>query len=311
MIPSYEEMLLPLLRCLEDGRDHSLDEVRDYLANHFAVTPEERRELAPSGRQKLLDSRVSWAQTYLNKALLIERPRHAVYRITERGREVLRQNPTSINVEFLKQYPEFRKFFRPTSKHKRRDRNSLNVRRRPMANTNGRDQTPEEALEQSYQSLREARVTEILERLLEVSPARFEQIVVDVLLAMGYGGSRPEAGRAIGRTGDGGVDGLVDEDRLGLDRIYVQAKRWRDSVPVAAVSAFAGALMAHQTSKGVFITTSDFTKEARAYVSKIDKRIALVDGKQLAGFMFDYGVGMIDEARYIVKKLDPDYFADR
>jgi restriction system protein len=303
-------MFVPFLRLLEDGRDHSLDEVRDYLATHFGLTPEERRELASNGKQTLFNYRVAWAQTHLSKALLVERPKPAVYRVTERGREVLRQNPASIDREFLSQFSEYRNFLRPPAKRKGRRVRVTRAEPERALNTNGRELTPEEALDRSYQSLREARVNEILERLREVSPTRFEQIVVDVLLAMGYGGARPEAGRAIGRTGDGGVDGLVDEDRLGLDRIYVQAKRWKDSVPVAAVSAFAGALMAHQTSKGVFITTSDFTKEARAYVSRIDKRIALVDGKQLAGFMFDYGVGMIDEARYIVKKLDPDYFAD-
>ncbi|MCS6801298.1 MAG: restriction endonuclease [Chloroflexota bacterium] len=304
MIPTYEAMLLPFLRLLEDGNDHTFAEVLEYLARHFALTPAERAALLSSGKERRFDYQVRWARTHLSKALLLEAPTRGVYRITERGRAVLRENPGRIDFAFLNQFPEYRKFRRSTSKN----RPHAVIRDRAAA-LPPLEESPEEALARSYQALREARIAEIVERLQEVSSARFEQILVDLLLALGYRGSRSESGRAIGRSNDGGVDGVIDEDRLGLDTISVQAKRWQGAVPVDAVRSFAGALMAHRATKGIFITTSDFTKEARSYVDKIDKRIALIDGKQLAGLMFDHDVGMIGTARYVVKKLDPNDFA--
>ncbi|MCX7791087.1 MAG: restriction endonuclease, partial [Chloroflexaceae bacterium] len=266
------------------------------------LTEAERAELLPSGVQPKFDNRVGWARTHLGKALLLESPKRGWFRITERGRAALAQNPPRIDMAFLSQYPEYQAF-----------------RSRGRAMENGvagageaaeEVASPEERLEASYQALRGALAQELLEKVKQVSPRFFERLVVDLLVAMGYGGSRRDAGQAIGRSGDGGIDGIINEDRLGLDVVYIQAKRWEQTVSRPEVQAFAGSLEGVRARKGVMITTSTFSPQAREYVSRIEKKIVLIDGEQLAQYLIDYDIGVTEVSRYVIKKIDLDYFEE-
>lgn len=292
--------MLPLLTLLQDKAEHSLREVVEALAEHFQLTDDDRRELLPSGQQSRLDSRVSWARTYLLKAGLLESTGRARFRITDRGLQVLREGPSEITPRYLQRFPEFMEF------HPQSRRNDDEVGRE----NNDTEQSPEETLESAYQSLRRELINELLQRVRSCSPKFFESLVLDVLLAMGYGGSRQDAGQAVGQSGDGGIDGVIKEDKLGLDIMYIQAKRWESVVGRSIVQAFAGSLEGHRARKGVLITTSYFSNEAKDYVNKIEKKIVLIDGEQLSQYMIDYGVGVTQVASYVVKKIDNDYFAD-
>jgi restriction system protein len=305
-IPDYQTIMLPLLKIAGDGETHQFRLTVELLAQHFELTEAERRELLPSGKQPTFDNRVGWARTYMTKAGLLESPRRGLFRITEQGRRVLHQNPVVINVPFLQQFEEFRQF-----RAFRRDRSELAITiGDSLSTTEPTDQTPEESLEAAYQTLRENLAAEILETVKKCSPQFFEQLVVDLLVRMGYGGSRKEAGEAIGRSGDGGIDGIIKEDRLGLDIIYVQAKRWEAVVGRPEVQKFAGALQGQRARKGIFITSSAFTRDAWDYAKQIETKIILVDGATLAEFMIDNGVGVTSEAVYELKRLDHDYFSE-
>jgi restriction system protein len=301
-VPDFQSVMLPLLRLASDGQEHALRDAIDALANEFSLTEADRKELLPSGRQATFNNRVGWARTYLTKAGLIELPRRGHFRITPRGLEALKTNPPKINIAFLEQYPEFVEF-------RSRDKEP---------STSGTDelqtdeQTPEESLETAYQKVRRGLATELLQTIKSCSPEFFEHLVVDVLLKMGYGGSRKEAGQAVGKSGDGGIDGIIKEDRLGLDIIYIQAKRWdtNNTVGRPEVQKFAGALQGHRAKKGIFITTSDFSREALDFVSRIDSNIVLIDGQSLAQHMIDHSVGVSTIASYEVKKIDSDYFLE-
>ncbi len=295
--------MLPLLRFAGDGEEHSLRETVDALADHFGLTPNERKELLPSGQQEVFNNRVGWARTYLSKAGLLQKTRRSHYAISERGREVLASNPDRIDVKFLRQFEEFREF--QALKGTRSSSSGAGVE--SSADT---DTTPEESLESAYGRLRDALANELLQQVKAASPSLFERLVVELLLKMGYGGSRQDAGRAIGRSGDEGIDGIIKEDRLGLDIIYIQAKRWEASVGRPEVQKFAGALQGQRAKKGIMITTSSFSSEAREYVSKIDNKIVLIDGAQLADLMIDYNLGVSPTAIYEVKKVDTDYFTE-
>jgi restriction system protein len=296
-IPDYQSIMLPLLKCVSDGMEHSFREAIDHLADSFGLTPEERKEPLPSGQQALFDNRVGWARTYLKKAGLLESTAWGKFRITKRGLEVLKTKPTHIDVKFLKQFPEFVEFQRPTRKQ---DSDQQVEEEKP--------ETPEEMLESSYQSLKRTLSQDLLERIKKCPPRFFEKLVVDLLVAMGYGGTRRDAGEAVGRTGDGGIDGIIKEDRLGLDVVYVQAKRWEATVGRPIVQAFAGSLEGQRARKGVLITTSQFSPDAKEYVNRIEKKIVLIDGDQLAELMIEHGIGTNQVAAYDVKKLDLDYF---
>ncbi len=235
---------------------------------------------------------------YTLQAGLLENTGRGKFRITERGFKVLESNPDHINQSFLLQFPEFLEFKNRTNK------SEIPVEEIEPQTT----QTPEEILDTSYQSLRDKLAQEILERIMSCSPRFFERLVVDLLVRMGYGGSRKDAGRAIGQSGDGGVDGIINEDRLGLDVVYIQAKRWEGTVGRPVVQAFAGSLEGFRAKKGVLITTSTFSKDAMDYVGRIEKKIVLIDGEQLAQFMIDYGVGVAEMVTYTVKRIDLDYF---
>lgn len=299
-IPDYQAIMLPLLRYAADGNEHSLREAIEGLAAKFNLSDAERKELLPSGQQPTFDNRVAWARTYMSKASLLEATRRGYFRITQRGNEVLAKNPPSINVKFLEQFPEFIEF---RTRHRERGATPEAVETETL-------QTPAELLETAHQKLREDLSAELQKIIKECSPSFFERLVIDLLVKMGYGGTRKEAGRAIGRSGDEGVDGIINEDRLGLDVIYVQAKRWQNPVGRPEIQKFAGALQGHRAKKGIFITTSAFTKEAEDYVARIDSKIVLIDGEQLAQLMIDHNVGVVPVAAYETKRVDSDYFLE-
>ena len=299
-IPDYQTVMLPLLRFLQDGKEHSLGEAVDAIADHFKLPPDERQQLLPSGASTVIGNRVGWARTYLKKAGLIESTRRGFFRLTDRGQDVLKSRPERVDVTFLERFPEFVAF-----RALRHDRSGDGE-----ATTSNGEATPEEALETAYQRVRGTLEVEILDRVKTATPAFFERLVVELLVAMGYGGSLRDAGQAVGRSGDGGVDGIIKEDRLGLDVLYVQAKRWEGAVSRPEIQKFAGALQGHRARKGVFITTSSFTKEAHEYVKMIDSKIVLIDGQTLAGLMIDHNVGVAPVRSYDLKRIDSDYFSE-
>lgn len=292
--------MLPLLRFASDGNEHSVREAIDRLSAQFGLSEAEKNELLPSGQQPRFDNRVAWSRSYLSKAALLEATRRGHFRITPCGREVLASNLPEINVKFLERFPEFVDF---RSKHRQREVFTESSETETL-------QTPGELLESAFQKLREDLSAELLKIVRESSPAFFERLVIDVLVRMGYGGSRKEAGRAIGRSGDEGIDGIINEDRLGLDVIYIQAKRWQATIGRPEIQKFAGALQGHRAKKGVFITTSDFSREAADYIAKIDSKIVLIDGEQLAQLMIDNNVGITPVTSYETKKIDGDYFIE-
>ncbi len=299
-IPDYETIMLPLLQSVADGGEYSMRDLIDILATRFGLTDEERNRLLPSGQQPVFDNRVGWARTYLLKAGLLTSPRRGFIRITERGQQVLKENPERIDNEFLSRYEEFRDFRQAS-------------RSRISASTHAEHReavTPLEALERAHARLQEDLAEELLRRVKEVPPTFFERLVVQLLLAMGYGGSRQEAGQAIGRSGDEGIDGIINEDRLGLDVVYIQAKRWSDPVGRPEIQKFVGALQGKRARKGIFITTSSFTHEALDYASNIDVRIVLIDGMQLVRLMIEYNIGVSTQGKYEIKGIDHDFFLE-
>jgi restriction system protein len=301
-IPDFQTVMLPLLRVAADGAEHSKRESVEALASEFGLTDEERHELLPSGRQATFDNRVAWAATYLKKAGLLESTRRAHFRITDRGRSVLSENPSRVDMKLLERFPEYLEF---------RSRRSSNGGPTAAAVEEPADeQTPEEAIESGYQRIRGELADEILQQIMACSPAFFEQLVIDLLVRMGYGGTRKDAGQAVGRSGDGGIDGIIKEDRLGLGVIYLQAKRWEGAVGRPEIQKFVGALQGQRARRGVFITTSSFTKEAVQYTAMIENKVVLIDGEMLAQLMIDHGVGVSSVATYEVKRVDSDYFAE-
>lgn len=304
-VPEYQQFMLPLLQTLGDGKEHTSESYINSLVSQFELSLEDQRELLPSGRQAKLKNRIGWAVTYLYKAGLLERTARSRVRITERGLSILETNPSKIDKQFLTQFPEFIEFQR---KGQGEDPNhSAPFSTTETANVEV-ELSPDEMLEASYQSLRATLAQDLLERIKAASPSFFEQLVVDLLVAMGYGGSRSDAGEAIGGSGDEGIDGIIKEDRLGLDFVYLQAKRWEGTISRPVIQGFAGSLEGQRARKGVFITTSRFSKDAHDYVKRIEKRIVLIDGEQLAQFMLDYGIGVTEIASYRVQRVDVDYF---
>ncbi len=300
-IPDYQTIMLPLLKFAGDEKEHSLRDAVERLADEFELNEEERKEMLPSGKQRLFNNRVGWAVTYIRKAGLIESLKHGIFTITERGHQVLSQNIEKIDIKFLNQFPEFVEFRKPKKKP---PKDTLDVTSIPG------DKNPEETLEAAFQELEESLASELLQTVKQCPPEFFERLVIDVLIKMGYGGSRKEAGKAIGKVSDGGIDGIIKEDKLGLDIIYIQAKRWEGAVGRPEIQKFAGALQGQRAKKGIFITTSNFTKNALNYVENIDTKIILIDGQRLAELMIAYNVGANTTATYEVKKIDSDYFIE-
>lgn len=304
-VPGFQTWFLPLLQRISDGNEHTMATLYVSLANDMGLTDEDRSLLLKSGSQTVYENRIGWARTYLKKAGLLESTGRGVIRITERGRAIVRNPPPNLNVSYLKQIPEFAEFhtYRPGAAVPAEAQEVL-------LPEDVEEETPQDTLERVYAELERQLAEEVIERVKQSPPSFFERLVVDLLLAMGYGGSREDAGKTLGKSGDGGIDGVINEDRLGLDVIYIQAKRWEGSVGRPVVQAFAGSLEGVRARKGVLITTSGFTADANAYVRQIEKKIVLIDGKMLAALMIQHNVGVGVEAVYQVKKLDSDYFPE-
>lgn len=302
-IPDFQSVMLPVLRDLARG-ERSGQETLDALSAHFGLTDDERAHRLPSGKQATFTNRVAWAKSHLKGAGLVESPRRGVYRLTERGRQVLTENPPSLGMSYLARFPEYVTFRQGTSAgNGGRGPNPVTP---PLPPLDAR--TPDDLLEEGYRQLRAALVSDLRERIAAMPSAAFEQLVVDLLTAMGYGGPQDDAGRVVGRGGDEGIDGVIKEDRLGLETIYIQAKRWQGTVGRPEIQRFAGALQGQRARKGVFITTSAFSKDAESYASAIQTTIVLLDGAQLAELMIDHGVGVTTTKQFEIKRVDSDYF---
>ncbi|MDB9396112.1 restriction endonuclease [Microcystis aeruginosa] len=304
-IPDFQSIMLPLLKILADGKVYKYREIFEALVREFLVTEAERKEMLPSGQQEIFSNRVGWAKTYLKKAGLIESPQRATFVISEKGKEILSQNPARIDAKFLRQFPEFQEFNRVNKQNE-------TITLESNLSTSDQEQNPEELLENSYQEIRQALAIDLLFILRKLSPDAFEKLVVELLVKMGYGGSIRDAGKAVGKSGDQGIDGIIKEDRLGLDIIYIQAKRWADNNAVGRpeIQKFVGALAGQGAKKGIFITTSYFTQEALEYAPRNEIKIVLIDGEELSQLMIDYNLGVSTQKIYEIKRIDHDYFGD-
>ena len=299
-IPDYQAIMLPLLKLAADGLDHKLSVSIEVIAEEFGLTPEERRVMLPSGSQATLANRVGWARTYMTKAGLLNSAQRGVFNITQRGRDLLAREPERIDGSVLRQFPEFLEFQRasPAKRETLDDTSMVAILPR---------QTPEETIERGVQELHETLAQELLARLKGLDPLAFEKLVLRLLLAMGYGDLRPDAGHHTGKSGDQGIDGLINEDELGLDVVYIQAKKWENPVGGPEVRAFAGSLAGQHANKGVLITTSSFTSDARDFVRVVGQRIVLIDGGRLAQLMIKHDLAVTTIATYAIKQVDSDY----
>ena len=300
-VPDFQSFFSPMLGIANDGEEHSIKEARQKLAKHFELTKEDLNEYLPSGTQTKFDNRVAWAKSYLIQAKVLESPKRAYFKITERGKGLYSQGHDKITVKVLNQYPEFVEFHSPKS---------ISKPDPDLPPDGDGSETPEETLQKAYQSIRNDLETELLDNIKGNTPEFFEKLVVDLMVGMGYGGSRSDAGKSVGRSGDEGIDGIIKEDRLGLDVIYLQAKRWEGTVGRPEIQKFVGALHGKRAKKGVFITTSNFSAGAYDYVKTIDPKVILIDGRGLAGYMIDFNIGASTNAVYEVKRMDTDYFVE-
>ncbi len=300
-IPDYQTFMKSLLTITKDRKEHSLKESYEHLAEEHGLTDDEKSELLPSGRQETYKNRIGWARTYLSKAGLLENTRRGYFKITDRGLDELQHHADEITTGYLKKYDEFVEFQTASRKSDATQKNGIE------ATT---FETPEESIERAIIELNGQLSTEILTALHQASPSFFERVVVDLLVAMGYGGSRKEAGQVMGKSGDGGIDGIIKEDRLGLDAIYIQAKRWEGVVGRPEIQKFVGALQGQRAQKGIFITTSRFTNEAVEYAMQVANTVVLIDGSQIAQLMIEHSIGTSTVGNYSVKRLDIDYFLE-
>ena len=305
-IPDFQSITLPLLQLAGDGKEHSNKEVIAVFADKWNLTEEERERLLPSKVAKVFANRVMWAKTYIKKAGLIALTGRGLFEITGRGYELLKSPPEKLTIKHLKQYEEFREF-----QTINREAKSVSGKdESPQDNVEVR--TPEELLATGYESISGALISDLLDVIQSTTPAFFERLVVDLLLKMGYGDDETRSGLVLGGSGDEGIDGVISEDKLGLDMIYIQAKKWEDgnSVSRPEIQKFVGALQGKRAKKGVFITTSTFTKGATDYASMVETRVILIDGQKLANLMIDHDVGVSLKDSYLIKKIDSDYFED-
>ena len=303
MIPDYQSIMLPLLEIAGDKKEHTIQEVRDLLSKIFSLTEEERSKLLSKSKQKMFANRVGWARTYLKKAELLVYEPKGYFKITERGLKVLEEKPSKINVKYLKRFPELLEFIKPSKKEKKIKDKGIELLLE--------EKTPEDLLVIGYEKYQEKLLSDLLEKIKQCSPEFFEKLVVELLVGMGYGGSFEDAGKAIGKIGDEGIDGIIKEDKLGLDVIYLQAKKWTTN-PVGSpeIQKFAGALLGKKAKKGVFITTSKFTEGAIGYAKNVENKIILIDGEQLTRYMVENGIGVSETASYSINKIDLDYFTE-
>ncbi|MGI8480900.1 MAG: restriction endonuclease [Chthoniobacterales bacterium] len=306
-IPKYDEIMLPLLKALSDGKEHNKQALAAKMGDQFNLTPAERVQLLPSTSSTYLKNRTGWAGFHLRKAGLAYSPREATLQITDDGRKFLATNPAKIDRSVLMQLEPFKQFMLEQKARgiaAARTRAGIAAQPPPVEE----DETPEERIDGAFTELRETLVSDLLAKLSSIDPFRFEQVVLDLLVAMGYGGSRKEAAAVTQKTGDEGIDGVINEDRLGLDVIYVQAKRWKANVGRPEIQSFVGALAGKKAVKGIFITTSAFHDNARDYAEGLHQKIILIDGRRLAELMIEHGIGVAEEHAYSVKKIDSDYF---
>jgi restriction system protein len=307
-IPDYQTLMLPVLKVAGDGHEHRISDVVSQLARDFGLTEQEQQQILPSGKQTTFANRVGWAKSYLVQAGLLEATKRAHFKITDRGSKSLAEHPSRIDVEYLSRFPEFVQF-RERGKIPEGAGATSEGQRSPLP---AEAETPDELLRSTVQQIETALKKDLLDRILAAPPAFFEGLIVALLLAMGYGGSREEAGKIVGRSGDGGIDGVIDQDALGLDRVYVQAKRYaaENAVSEPEIRAFSGSLGAAKADKGVFVTTSYFTQPAQSFAERHPFKIVLIDGERLAALMIRHNVGVrVDETLYL-KKIDEDFFAD-
>jgi restriction system protein len=302
MIPDFQTLMLPFMQHIADGKEHSTTEILNSLAQKFELTEEELNQDLPSGRQKTFYNRVFWAKAHLKAAKLLDDIKRGHFIVTDRGKQVLSDKPTLINIKFLKQFSEYVEALGKAKANEKPNETE--------AETELNNATPQEILESSYDKIQENLAFEILSKIKSCSPKFFENIVVELLLKMGYGGKIEGAGKSIGRSGDEGIDGVIKEDRLGLDVIYIQAKRWENVVGRPEIQKFVGALAGQGAKKGVFITTSKFTSEAREYQPKNETKIVLIDGEQLAKYMIDFDLAVTTTHTFAIKKIDNDYFEE-
>ena len=300
-VPDFQSFFKPLLDVAADGKEHSIKEARKIIAKKMMLNNEDLEERLPSGIQRTFDNRVAWAKSYFVQAKVFESPRRGHFSITDRGRALHQKGHDRIDIRILNQYPEFVEFHAP-SKTDKEETSTTQLEEQSS--------TPEEVLQKAYLSIRNELAAELLEKVKSNTPGFFEDLVIDLMVSMGYGGSRVDAGESLGRSGDEGIDGIIKEDRLGLDVIYLQAKRWEGGVGRPELQKFVGALHGKRAKKGVFITTSHFSKEAIEYVKTIDPRVILIDGRNLAQSMIDFNLGTTTSSIYEVKKIDTDYFND-
>ena len=296
-IPDFQSLMLPLLRYSSDGKEHRFSDAVKSLSDEFNLTREKRVAPIPSGPSPIIVNRIGWARTYLRKAGLLSAPKRAVFQITDRGKELLATNPPKITIKLLKQYEEFNAFRTKSKEEDEQIGQAISM-------------TPEEALEWGYQNLTQNLSEELLSKIASCPPSFFENLVVKLLVAIGYGGSFKEAAKIVGKSGDAGIDGIIKQDKLGLDTIYVQAKRWENVVGRPEIQRFAGALLGKKAKRGIFMTTSSFTKEAREYAESIEAKIILIDGEDLALYMIENNLGVNTTHTYDIKRIDSDYFSE-
>jgi len=295
--------MLPLMKIAEDGEEHLFKEAIDILINQFNLTDKEKQELLPSGSAFVINNRIGWARTYLTKAGLLLKTRRGHFRISEEGKKFLQKNPECINTKMLKEYDSFNEF--------QATKETNNNESTQTSHNIEQSITPHELLESGYLSIKNELADELLSTIKNISPSKFEKLVVDLLVKMGYGGSIKEAATVVGKSGDEGIDGIIKEDKLGLDVIYIQAKKWDEgTVGRPEIQKFAGALLGKKAKKGIFITTSTFTNEAKKYVTDIDAKIILLDGKQLTELMIENDLGVSTQDIYTIKRIDSDYFEE-
>lgn len=303
-IPNYQTYMRPLLEVLTDGSEKKLPEIVSEIINKFNFKPEQLNARIPSGKQTYIYHRISWAKTYLVKAGLIEQPKRGICKITDRGQLALKSEH-EINNTYLVSFKEFQSFKQQSNGTTPSHEQFI------ISNRSTNEQTPEEIIDSAFATINSSLATDILQAILNASPQFFENLVVDLMLAMGYGGSRKDAGQATQYTQDGGIDGIIKEDKLGLEMIYLQAKRYTDkTVGRPEIQAFSGALDMHRAKKGVFITTSNFSKEALEFTSLIEKRIVLINGEQLTELMLEHNLGVSTKQVFEIKTLDSDYFLE-
>lgn len=299
-VPNFQSFFKPLLEIARDGNEHHLKEAREKIALQFKLSEQDLAERLPSGTQTKYENRIAWAKSYFIQAGVLISPRRAYFQITPRGNELLKQNLEKIDVKILNQFPEFVEFHKVKSE---KDEEPIDI----IITDN---ETPEEKLHKAYQSIKLELANELLFKIKNNTPSFFENLIVDLMISMGYGGSKIDAGKSIGQSGDEGIDGIIKEDKLGLDVIYLQAKRWEGTVGRPEIQKFVGALHCKRAKKGVFITTGRFSDDAVDYVNTIDPKVILIDGKTLVNYMIDFDLGVTTQNHYKIKKIDSDYFSE-